>query len=358
MKYNLIRPYELNDSMVQSWNKIITDESVYASPFFSPDFTRTVASVRDDVYVGVLEEEGSICGFFPFQKSKNRVARPVGLGLSDYHGVVLRKSIRWSVEEMLKALHLIRWEFDHLISEQAEIFRSCNSVTQAPIIRLGDSFEKYVESLDKNGRKQYREVIRKLNKLEDRYGPVSFSHQNSDDENAFYQLIQWKSEQCRQTGTVDYFAIPWCRDLITSIYRAPTKYFGGFLSCIHIGKTLIAAHFGMYTQHVWHSWIPAYNHEFQEFSPGLILLYRMIQEAVNKKVKYIDLGKGASLYKKRVMNDANYVAQGSISLPAFRNSIHDYIINIEKINLPDILKPLISLPVRAVRRYQRLQRYQ
>ena len=55
---------------------------------FGPEFTQAVAAVRGDVEVGVLEERGEPVGFFPFQRSRRNVARPVGGKMSDFQGLI------------------------------------------------------------------------------------------------------------------------------------------------------------------------------------------------------------------------------------------------------------------------------
>jgi CelD/BcsL family acetyltransferase involved in cellulose biosynthesis len=84
------------------------------------------------------------------------------------------------------------------------------------------------------------------------------------------------------------------------------------LSLLYAGKQLVAGHLGMRSRTVWHYWFPAYDRQFAKFSPGLILLLKMAQEAEELGLRCIDLGTGLTLYKRRLMNAAVSVAEGSV----------------------------------------------
>ena len=169
--------------------------------------------------------------------------------------------------------------------------------------------------------------------------------------------MAWKSHQCRTTGTVDYFAQDWCVQLIERIHAADGPEFAGLLSCLHAGDTLAAVHFGMYSRRVWHSWFPAYNHELEEYSPGFILLLEMIQAASEAKIDYIDLGKGMSLYKKRVMTGAIPVAQGCVALPSLANRVRRMRENAEIWAKQSFFNPVLRIPGRIIKSIERKRRY-
>jgi CelD/BcsL family acetyltransferase involved in cellulose biosynthesis len=91
------------------------------------------------------------------------------------------------------------------------------------------------------------------------------------------------------------------------------------LSLLYAGERLVAGHFGMRGRSVWHYWFPAYDPEVAKYSPGLILLLKMAEHAPSLGVRTIDLGKGMSLYKQRLMNASVLLASGSVELPSWRS---------------------------------------
>jgi CelD/BcsL family acetyltransferase involved in cellulose biosynthesis len=312
--------------------------------------------VRDDVEVGIMEDGDRIVGFFPFHRKPGGVARPIGLGLCDYQGVVVERNADWGGEDLLRGCNLVRWEFDHLLTSQKQLSDFHVQVSGSPIIDVSQGMEGYESSLDKSGRKQLRETRRKNLKLEKEVGPLKFilfSH----DRNTLEQMFQWKSLQCRETGKFDFFGLKWCVRLIERLHATREDHFGGILSSLHVGETLAAVHFVMYSRHVWHSWFPAYNHDLHAYSPGMILLSKMIESACDRDIEYIDLGKGMSLYKKRVMTDSIEVAEGRLELRSVRNAVHRFFENVEEWSRRSVLKPILRLPGRIIKSTQKRKRY-
>ncbi len=99
----LARMSELTSDELASWRCIHQEEPAFANPFFHPEFTRRVAEVWDDVEVAVLVEGGCPAVFFPFHREQRLMAHPVGRGLSDYHGVVVRAGVSRTVELLMNA---------------------------------------------------------------------------------------------------------------------------------------------------------------------------------------------------------------------------------------------------------------
>jgi GT2 family glycosyltransferase/CelD/BcsL family acetyltransferase involved in cellulose biosynthesis len=357
MKYNVIQAREVTADLTRRWAKIQTAAPSLASPYFRPEFTEAVAAVRDDVFVALLEDSGRVVGFFPFHRRRGGMARPIGLGLSDYHGVIAEAGADWTVEALLRGCGLSRYEFDHLPLDQ-QPFAGCHrSVEHSPTLDLSQGYEGFEATRDKAGRKQLREIDRKLAKIDSDIGPVAFvCHSSSEDVRR--TLMDWKSHQCRETGTIDYFALAWCRQLIQRIHQTRTPEFAGMLSCLYAGKTLAAAHFVMRSSRVWHSWFPVYNHQLEAYSPGLILLVQMIRSAAKEPVAYIDFGRGVSTYKKRFMTGTIPVAQGHAEVPSLLNSARRLRDSAERWSRASVLRPVLRLPGRVLKSIERQMQYE
>ena len=93
------------------------------------------------------------------------------------------------------------------------------------------------------------------------------------------------------------------------------------LSALYVGDRLAAAHMGMRSASVWHYWFPAYDPELSKYSPGLILLLRMAQAAPSLGLRVIDLGKGSTLYKDRLMSGEVPLAEGRVELPSLATAV-------------------------------------
>src|SRR5262245_50996752 len=118
MKITSIPARELTASERSRWLALQSADPVLDSPLFRPEFTEAVAEVRDDVEVALLEEGNDLVGFFPFQRGKRNVGRPVGGRLSDFQGIILAPDCRVEATELLRGCRLSAWHFDHWISSQ------------------------------------------------------------------------------------------------------------------------------------------------------------------------------------------------------------------------------------------------
>jgi CelD/BcsL family acetyltransferase involved in cellulose biosynthesis len=67
----------------------------------------------------------------------------------------------------------------------------------------------------------------------------------------------------------------------------------------------------MRSQGVLHYWFPTYDKEFATYSPGLMLLLAMVEDAQTREIHLIDLGRGHAPYKDRFANGAFGVAEGT-----------------------------------------------
>lgn len=356
MKFDLLYGDELTDDLSARWAAIQEAQEEFASPYFRPEFTSTLAGIRTDVAVGVLFDSGEPVGFFPFHRRFGRIGQPVGLGLSDYHGVIARPDCAWSVEQLLYGCGLRRFRFDHLIASQAPFAGWCKRRADSPIIRLSNGWDAYEASRDRSGRKQLREIERRRGRLADEVGPVRF-FEHVTDAVPLETLFQWKSSRCRSTGVFDFFSLKWTRELLKRLQQQRSSRFGGRLACLYAGERLIAVHFLLQTRQVWHSWFPAFDDAFAPYSPGRVLLLDLIRCAAQNGVSWIDLGKGVSTYKAQFMNDAIEVAEGVAEVPALVNSLVRVRSRIDDLNSKRLFKPLLRVPVRLVAALERRWRY-
>ena len=72
MKIDLVQPRFAEERLFAQWEDVRSSDPAFASPFFASEFTRAVASVRDDVEAAVLHEGRDPVGFFPFHRDRSR----------------------------------------------------------------------------------------------------------------------------------------------------------------------------------------------------------------------------------------------------------------------------------------------
>jgi CelD/BcsL family acetyltransferase involved in cellulose biosynthesis len=318
MKVTLVPGGELSDDLVAVWARLQQTNPDLASPYFHAEFTKAVAAVRPDVEVAIIETSGKVGAFFPFQRERGRVGRPVGGIISDYHGLICAQDFRFSPRELLECTHLIAWEFDHLPTSQLSFGPFQSSIEPSPRIDLSWGYDEYVRQRRKAGSEQIKKIFNLARRIEREVGPLRFVAESTDG-GSLAAVLRWKSDQYLQSGKADLFAPGWIREVVNRIVSTHSNGCSGALSLLYAGDRLVAGHLGMRSRQVWHYWFPAYDPGAAKYSPGLILLLKMAEHAPEMGVHTIDLGKGMSPYKERLMNSQSFLASGSLELPSWRS---------------------------------------
>jgi len=319
MKVSVIRPQDLDDSQISNWNSIQQSEPSLASPYFCPNFTLAAAECIKDVFVAVLENNSKEIGYFPFQRKSRFIGGPVGGMLSDYQAVIIKSDVEWDASYLIRECGLAVWDFDHLISSQKPFDPFHQRHSHSPTIDISDGFEAYCLERKQSGAKRISQFLRKSRKIEKEIEDLRIEIIEKDPR-VLNQVFQWKSEQCRRTGVVDFFSFSWTRELVERIFYIREQNFSGLLSAIHDGDKLVAAHMGMRTEKVLHYWFPAYNSEYSQYSPGGVLLLHLAKTLSKDNIGYIDLGKGDDIYKSSFSNSQIDLAEGSAMVPSITAS--------------------------------------
>ena len=296
MKITVVRPSELAGCR-PVWRHLQGASPDLASPYFCPEFIEAVGAVRPGLRVAVLEEADRIAGFFPFERTWLGEGYPAGGKLSDYHGVIATPETSWNTPELLRACGLVSWRFDHLPATQASFAAHASCEAISPALDLSHGFEAYRQQRRQSGSLWLAQLERKARKLARELGPLRFEADAREDA-VLERVLAWKSAQCQRTGTVDFFALRWTRELVERIAAERGASFGGVLCALYAGDELVAAHLGMRSERAWHWWFPVYNRKFARYSPGGILLLRVAEAAAKSGASVLDLGKGADAYKE------------------------------------------------------------
>jgi CelD/BcsL family acetyltransferase involved in cellulose biosynthesis len=281
------------------------------SPFLHPAYAQTLGRRRDRVQVCVLEDGGQVVGFFPFERHRSGVGRPAGGRVCDVQAVIAREGYMPKPEELKNACGVRVLHFEQLLAPQTWVESAQLPLREARHIDLSRGFEAYAEDRKEAGSNQIRQTARKRRKIEREVGDVQFEWHTSDD-GVFRQLLEWKKVQRRATGSFDVLQFRWVVDSLDRIRQAQTEDFAGVLSALRVGGRLAAVHLGMRTRTALHHWFTAYNAELHKYSPGLILLVNLTQEAARRGIRRIDVGRGDEEWKKSFASFESGVAHGAI----------------------------------------------
>lgn len=315
VRYQIIAATDLDSKLTEAWSQIQLQNSIFESPYFCPEFTQVVGHVRKDVRIVLIENNGIPVGFFPHQRSFLGIGKPVGGPFSDYHGIVAKHGSDWELYPLLHAARLSNWNFDHLVGNTQKFtpFLTGNSIS--PQIDLSAGYDRYVQSKRNSGSDFITKTEGLARKLSREIGEIQFTFHEPQTE-TIDLLINWKRHQYQQSNLLDAFNVKWTRDLLQLIGCTQSPNFSGVCSVLRADNQIMAIHLGMRSQSMLHYWFPAYNPIFSKFSPGNILLLRIVEASAHKGITTIDLGKGDSQYKKRLMTGTVGLHEGIIELPS------------------------------------------
>jgi CelD/BcsL family acetyltransferase involved in cellulose biosynthesis len=346
LQIEAIKAEQLTEQHRTAWSTLQRADSALHNPSFCPGFTEAVASVRDDVEIAVLRDEGRYVGFLPFHRTRHNVGLPIGTVLTDMHGLIVDSKLEWDPLELLRECGLAAWKFDHLIATQSPFEPYIQCVEESPYMDLRHGYEAYVEDRRSSGSSSIKRAASKARKLERDVGPIRFVL-NDEGDHAFDTVLDWKRQQLAEMHCVDMFQSDWVVDVLKAIRQTQTEDFAGMVSTLYAGDQLVAAQIGMRGTQVISSWIPTFNSAFQKYSPGLLMHLEMAKAAAAKGIDRIDLGRGHNQMKASLRSAAIPLALGAVDRrPLNRIICHGWYRTRDLV----YASPLKGLPLRSYRR--------
>lgn len=312
MNIELLHPDRLSPEQLALWDRIQKSEPALDSPYFRPEFTQQVARVRRDVEVALLRDEKQIIGFFPFQRGLLNLGKPVGGKVSDYHGVIAPAGTQVDPLELIRGCRLSGWDFDHLVTNLPTFEPFCAHATGSPFIDLSAGFEAYAQERRAAGSDELRRIGQKMRKCERERGPLTLEF-DCQDESVLQTLMNWKSAQLKQSGFADIFAFPWTVSLLKNILRESSTDFSALMNVLRLGDRPVAMLYSMRSGPVLHSWIFAYDRELAAYSPGSILLLKVLEQLNTAGITKFDFGKGDERYKASLANRTAPLWEGTVN---------------------------------------------
>jgi CelD/BcsL family acetyltransferase involved in cellulose biosynthesis len=321
---DVVRPDELGVTELDRWAGIqLGDESLH-SPFLSPGFTLAVAEVRPATRVAVMSGDGGTAGFLPFEQGGRGNGLAVGMGLSDVQGLIASARFDPDLDLALRASGLRLFRFDHWLASQERWLSSLPSrlvPETSPALDLSAGFEHYLSQQQASSKSFLQSTARKRRKLQREHGPVRLVL-HEPDHRLLDEVLAWKSSQYRRTGRRDRFADDRNRALAHSLLEVDDATFGGMLSVLYAGDSMVAAHFGLRSRRTVAWWFPVYDTTFAAYSPGLILVLDLARAMVERQLSLLDLGKGDEAYKDRLSNTRLQLLRGSVARSPLRQAVH------------------------------------
>jgi CelD/BcsL family acetyltransferase involved in cellulose biosynthesis len=341
---------DLTPTQRADWARLQDSNPHLDSAFYAPDLTHLVASVRDDVEVAVMSENGEVVGFFPYQRSPGGTARPVAGRLTEFQGPIARLDLTWNATDLIRMGGLRAWYCDHLPAAQAAFLGHNWSAVASPYADLREGFAAYERLLHERGG-TISQVRRKERKLAREVGPLRFEMHTAD-EKAFESLLAWKTAQYQRAGRLQIFTYPWTVRLLDAVRQYQSERFGGVLSALYAGDQLAAVHLGLQTNRALHIWFPTYTQALEQYSPGLILLLHLAEEAAGRGIRRIDFGPGEERYKQQFKSGDTRLLVGGVDLRMGRAFLRRGWYSLNQWVRRSRYREYLEIPINATRRYR------
>jgi len=303
---------QLTSEEIEAWHTIRAKNPALDSPYFHPGYAEAVhASGRPVEVVVKRGPDGDVTALLPGHRDGSQFV-PVGMPGTDFQGPIATAD-RPPLPEDLLIDGLEGMHFDDLVDGYGDQFDPWISRRRtSPVIDTTGGLEGYLSRASKSGRENIAQARRRAAKAARTIGELRFAAHVSD-ETTLSQLIALKQEQYRRTGSRNPGFTPFRTTLVTRLLHTQEPGFAGMLSTLHAGDRLVAAHFGIRSEHVLHWWFPVYDTEFSDLSPGWIMLRELIQAAAELGIHRIDLGRGDEEYKRRIKTGESIVYRATLT---------------------------------------------
>jgi CelD/BcsL family acetyltransferase involved in cellulose biosynthesis len=346
VRVDVVKPEELTEDHKSFWRQKQNDTPYLASPFLSYQFTQAVGRVRRDAFVAIIESDGRLSGFLPFERRPCGLGVPIGNRLSDVQAVIAEPGLRLDMAKILKTCGLGALSFTNLRAEQTCFAPDHMEVEPSYCIDISEGYEGYVEECRTSGTAVLRRAAKKTRGLTREVGPVRFSLKECSKE-ILQTLLSWKIAQYQRTGAFNAFEARWAPDLIDDLFHTDDSEFGGVLSALWAGDKLIAAHFGIRSKNILHCWFPAYDPAYARYSPGQILMQKMAEHAGDLGVTLIEFGCGDYRFKQSFSNREIGVAKAIVGRRSLVGASYALRMRIQKTAEQLPLGPISAWPRKA-----------
>jgi len=311
MRAEIYSAGDLDPAMRSSWLSFRSSQFATDNAFFSPDFVTAAARVIPETEVAIILDGQLPVGFWPMQR-RGGLGLPVAARVTEITGPIVNPEAEWNPLEVARQLGIKEWSFDCLPVATPGFAPFHTQIRSFPFIDIAPDDVECRILEQRTESRQFSEWRRKQRKFEKEFGPLQFKW-HDDDRTHLATMISWKRRQYQQTGVHDLLGISWVPELLEQILRGPTDDLSAVFSTLCHNDRLLAAHVGLRSGSTLCWWFTAYDSELSRYSPGSILLLKVLETASERGIRRIDLGQGNERYKGSLATGCYPVAEGIVT---------------------------------------------
>ena len=322
---DILHPKDVRQTDLDAWREFCFAAPAFRTPLLGPDFAQAVGRVREDAAVAIFRHGCEPAGFFAHHRRPGGRARAIGAPFSDHHALVTGPDLAGAGATLLALANVGAFRFTGLIDPHG-LFANARGFSRAlaregHVIAIDQSAEAHFEAVRQANPKRFKNYRRLEHRLERDIGEIAFTGPDTS-RDAFELLLAWKREQLHRTGLHDFLAGGWTRALMQDLFGRRDGEFRGVLLTVRAGGRLVAGHFGVRQNGVFHPWIAAADPALSAYSPGHLLLRYAILAMPELGLTRYDLSAGHDHYKAQYANARRQIAEGQVyaASPAGRYS--------------------------------------
>jgi CelD/BcsL family acetyltransferase involved in cellulose biosynthesis len=310
LRVTVVEPSELGEREAATWARFQRTPPIMLSPFLSLTFAQVVGRARTSARVAVVEDSGSIVAFLPFELSANRTAIPIGWPMNDLQAFIASDT-GFDARSVVKKAGLRGWRFDHAPAEQTVLapHHYRGTEIQCPVIDLRQGYGAYLEAAGLVSGRTVRKRRAQRRALEREIGDISLTWSSSDPQH-MRMMMAWKSD--KYEASRELFSDRSAVQIAEELAAARNEDCTGVLNVLSAGGRDVAVHFGIMGPRGLCWWFPTYDPEMDSFSPGIMLVMAVAEEAAARSIPGIDLGYGQDSWKFSLATRSYSVAGGGV----------------------------------------------
>lgn len=321
----VIKPKNLTKQDRLAWKELQSATFQYDTPLVSPEFMDLVAKSRRDVRCILVHENNRLVAVLPVFERNFGLIRPVGAPFSDYAGPIFSEQTDITLEQVIAMSGYAAYRSNSVLLKPSELGDAEKvGAARSFIVHLnGQTAEEHLEAHRSEHAKRYKNFRRLMNKLERECGEIEFVYGSAKDL-PVQTLLEWKSQQFAREGLLDITSAQNSASILNKVSQLESSEensLSGFMTGLKVNGEMIVGHFGLRDETNFHPWISAYNPDFESYSPGILLLYKVIEEMGQMGLESYDLSTGHESYKKYFCSSARYTRDVNITAPGVRGKL-------------------------------------
>jgi hypothetical protein len=306
LKVDLLQLERLPHEDLELWRGYYAKRANVVSIPESPDFLVTLAKAIKSCRLIRLQSGSDVVGYIPiYQPHGYGFAYPIPM--SDYQGIAYFGPSQPNFRHILREAGIHRWSYENATESRG--LDACSHRFQCrlvPLVTMVGSAADYLSARAKQGVKFHaaRKLFRKLAREK---GELSLVRKEAS-EASIFRLLQCK--QLRQPSkrpfakhvqeALLHFARLRCADLRAELY------------VLKAGDVDVAYTFNLEMGACAYGWFCSFEPEYARYSPGTLLILKLIEDMHARNFRSFDLGPGGESWKERFATSHRTVYLGQV----------------------------------------------